>query len=65
MAIYSGLFNFGIGTGTAIGGVVVSNIALSAIGYAGGAIALVGVVLAIGWLFRLDRAARAARAGRA
>ena len=64
MAIYSGLFNFGIGTGTAIGGVVVSNIALSAIGYAGGAIALVGVVLAIGWLFRLDRGARAARAER-
>ena len=51
MSIFSGLFNLGIGTGTAIGGAVVSGPGIAWIGCAGGAIAVVGVVLAITVLF--------------
>ena len=47
MSIFSGLFNLGIGTGTAIGGAVVSGPGIAWIGFAGGAIAVVGVILAI------------------
>ena len=51
MSIFSGLFNLGIGTGTAIGGAVVSGPGIAWIGYAGGAIAAVGVLLAVTVLF--------------
>ena len=37
MSIFSGLFNLGIGTGTAIGGAVVSGPGIAWIGFAGGA----------------------------
>lgn len=60
MSIYSGLFNFGIGTGTAVGGMMVSGISIAAVGYAGGVLALAGALLAFGWLFRLMRAPRVA-----
>ena len=39
MSIFSGLFNLGIGTGTAIGGAVVSGPGIAWIGFVGGAIA--------------------------
>ena len=58
MSIFSGLFNLGIGTGTAIGGQVVSNLGISLVGYTGGIIAAVGVVLAVTWLFSTMRRAK-------
>lgn len=58
MSIFSGLFNLGIGTGTAIGGAVVSGPGIAWIGFAGGAIAVVGVILAITVLFPAIRRAR-------
>lgn len=45
MSIYSGIYNLGIGTGTALGGAVVSGIGIESIGMVGGAIA-VGSLLA-------------------
>ena len=51
MSIFSGLFNLGIGTGTAIGGAVVSGPGIAWIGFAGGAITVVGVILAITVMF--------------
>ena len=58
MSIFSGLFNLGIGTGTAIGGAVVSGPGISWIGFAGGAIAVVGVILAITVMFPAIRRAK-------
>ena len=58
MSIFSGLFNLGIGTGTAIGGAVVSGPGIALIGYAGGAIAAVGVILAITVMFPAIRRAK-------
>lgn len=60
MSIFSGLFNLGIGTGTAIGGAVVSGPGIGWIGYVGGGIAAVGVVLAVTVLFPAIRRARVA-----
>lgn len=58
MSIFSGLFNLGIGTGTAIGGAVVSGPGIAWIGFAGGAIAVVGVILAITVMFPAIRRAK-------
>ena len=58
MSIFSGLFNLGIGTGTAIGGAVVSGPGIAWIGFAGGAITVVGVILAITVLFPAIRRAK-------
>ena len=58
MSIFSGLFNLGIGTGTAIGGAVVSGPGIVWIGCAGGAIAAVGVILAITVMFPAIRRAK-------
>ena len=60
MSIFSGLFNLGIGTGTAIGGAVVSGPGIAWIGFAGGAIAVVGVILAITVMFPAIRRAKPA-----
>ncbi|NNH87124.1 sugar transporter [Acinetobacter terrae] len=46
MAIYSGLYNVGIGAGALLGGVVTANYGLSQIGIVGGLVAVVGTVLA-------------------
>ena len=51
MSIFSGLFNLGIGCGTAIGGAVVARGAIGGIGYVGAGIAAVGVALAAATLF--------------
>lgn len=52
MSIFSGLFNLGIGTGTAIGGAVVSGIGIASIGIVGGIVAAMGVVLTFAWMLR-------------
>lgn len=44
MSIYSGIFNLGIGGGAFVGGMVCRHNAMFAIGYAGGAIALVAAL---------------------
>lgn len=59
MSIFSGLFNLGIGTGTAIGGGVVAGGGIGGIGYVGGGIAAVGVLLAVTVLFGSIRKMRA------
>ena len=41
MSIFSGIFNLGIGCGTAFGGVVVNGAGIAAVGFAGGAIGAV------------------------
>lgn len=52
MSIFSGIFNFGIGTGAFIGGLVCSHVSLSYVGIVGGAIALCTLAY---WLLRLRR----------
>ena len=52
------LQKLGIGTGTAIGGAVVSGPGIAWIGFVGGAIAVVGVILAITVLFPAIRRAK-------
>lgn len=44
MSIFSGIFNLGIGSGAYIGGLVVDGCSLSYVGYAGGAIGLLGAL---------------------
>ena len=57
MSIYSGIFNLGIGLGTAIGGGVSSAASVSLIGFVGGGIALVALAFCATWLLpRLDAA---------
>lgn len=58
MSIFSGLFNLGIGCGTAIGGVVVSRGGIASIGYVGAAIGVLGVICTVTWLFPAMRRAR-------
>ena len=60
MSIFSGLFNFGIGAGSALGGLVVTRLSIGAIGYVGGAIAAAGLVLVVSALFGLLRAGKPA-----
>lgn len=47
MSIFSGIFNFGIGGGTLIGGIVCTRASISYIGYVGGALAAIGVVFTV------------------
>ena len=58
MSIFSGLFNLGIGCGTAIGGAVVSQGTIAGIGYVGAGIGAVGVICTVAWLFPAIRRAR-------
>ena len=44
MSIFSGIFNFGIGTGALVGGMVCSHLSISFIGVMGGAIVLLALV---------------------
>ena len=60
MSIFSGLFNFGIGAGSALGGAVVTHLSIANIGYVGGAIATVGLAITVTVLFRFLRAGKAA-----
>lgn len=54
MAIYSGLYNVGIGAGALLGSVVTANYGLSQIGIVGGLVAVVGTVLAFILVQRKD-----------
>lgn len=54
MAIYSGLYNVGIGGGALLGGIVTASFGLSQIGMVGGLIALVGTLLALILVQRRD-----------
>ena len=58
MSIFSGLFNLGIGCGTAIGGAVVSRGGIASIGYVGAAIGVLGAICTVAWLFPAMRRAR-------
>ncbi len=60
MSIFSGLFNLGIGCGTAIGGAVVAQGAIGAIGYVGAGVAAVGVAVAVAALLPAIRPAAGA-----
>ena len=53
MSIFSGLFNFGIGAGSALGGVVVTNLSVGAVGLVGAAIVAACWVITVAGLFRL------------
>lgn len=61
MSMFSGLFNFGIGAGSAIGGAVVASVGVGAIGYAGGLVGTACWLLAVTVLFRLMRVRGATR----
>ena len=52
MSMFSGLFNFGIGAGSAIGGVVVSELSIGSIGFVGGAMVCACLLLTVTVLFR-------------
>ncbi len=54
MAIYSGLYNVGIGGGALLGGMVTASYGLSQIGMVGGLVAVVGTVLAFILVQRKD-----------
>ena len=54
-SIYSGIFNLGIGGGSALGGAVVTGLGVGVIGYVGGALVLVAFAFLSLWL--LDRVA--------
>ncbi|NNH34185.1 sugar transporter [Acinetobacter sp. NIPH 2377] len=54
MAIYSGLYNVGIGGGALLGGIVTANYGLSQIGIVGGLVAVLGTVLAFILVQRKD-----------
>lgn len=54
MAIFSGLYNVGIGAGALLGGIVISHWGLHSIGWVGGALAVIGTVLACYLVQRQD-----------
>ena len=54
MAIYSGLYNVGIGGGALLGGLVTTNYGLNHIGIVGGIIAVLGTLLALVLVQRKD-----------
>lgn len=47
MAFFSGIFNFGIGTGALLGGQVVNSLGIANVFYAGGAIGVVSIVFCL------------------
>lgn len=55
MSVFSGLFNFGIGAGSALGGVVVTSVSIEAIGLVGAVVVAVCWVVTVAVLFRLMR----------
>lgn len=50
MSIFSGIYNLGIGGGAMIGGMICSGSSISHIGYAGGALCLIGLLFWVKWL---------------
>lgn len=49
MSIYSGIFNFGIGSGTWVGGMICDHINIAYIGYGAGILAVIGTIFSA-WL---------------
>lgn len=47
MAFFSGIFNFGIGTGALLGGQVVNTLGIANVFYAGGALGVVSILLCL------------------
>ena len=54
MAIFSGLYNVGIGGGALLGGIVTAQIGLGSIGWMGGLLAFFGFVLSVFLVRRPD-----------
>ena len=54
MAIYSGLYNVGIGGGALLGGIVTTYWGLSTIGLVGGVVAVIATLLAVILVTRKD-----------
>lgn len=52
MSIFSGLFNFGIGAGSALGGIVVTSVSVGAIGLVGAGIVAVSWLVTVAVMFR-------------
>lgn len=50
MSIFSGIYNFGIGFGALIGGMVCTHLSISLIGVAGGVLCLAGLAYWVRWL---------------
>lgn len=50
MSIFSGIYNLGIGAGAMLGGMVCTHLSLSAIGWTGGCVCLVGLAFWLAWL---------------
>lgn len=50
MSIFSGIFNLGIGGGSAIGGVVVTHVGMAAVGFTGAVIGALGLLMACAFL---------------
>ena len=63
MSIFSGIFNLGIGSGTALGGAVVSGVGIGFIGIVGGVIALGSLLLCVLTVLRPLAATGAPAAG--
>lgn len=63
MSIFSGIFNLGIGSGTALGGAVVSGVGIGFIGFVGGVIALGSLLLSVLTVLRPLAATGAPAAG--
>lgn len=59
MAIFSGIYNLGIGGGTVAGGAICTYVSMADIGYAGAALALLAFVL---WLYRVQPLLRRVKA---
>ena len=55
MSIFSGLFNFGIGAGSAVGGFVSTALSVGLVGVVGGAVGVACLALTVGVLFRFMR----------
>ena len=51
MSIFSGIFNFGIGGGTFVGGLICDHIGIAYIGYGAGLVAIIGTLFSV-WLTR-------------
>ena len=47
MAFFSGIFNFGIGTGALLGGQVVNALGIASVFYAGGIIGMVSILFCL------------------